>query len=260
MTVTNRRWTEAEVKLALHLYFQLPFGKLHSGNPEICDLAKIIDRTPSSVAMKLGNFASLDPKITDTGRKGLAGASALDRAVFQLFQNDWTGLVAECERVLTSTEDIESVHSVMDVREPYSYQPYAGPSVVERLVDQRVGQGFFRRAVLANFDDKCCVTGIVERRLLNASHIRPWKLDAANRHNPANGYSLSATFDRAFDSGLMTIDIRGIVHVSNSLLRSNSAETRAYFAPYNGQPIRPPRRFQPDAAFVAWHNHECFIA
>jgi DNA (cytosine-5)-methyltransferase 1/putative restriction endonuclease len=32
--------------------------------------------------MKLGNFASLDPKITVTGRKGLTKSTALDRLVW----------------------------------------------------------------------------------------------------------------------------------------------------------------------------------
>ena len=68
--------------LALYLYFQLPFGKLHSGNPEIQQLAASLGRSNSSVAMKLCNFASLDPKITESGRKGLAGASQLDRTTY----------------------------------------------------------------------------------------------------------------------------------------------------------------------------------
>ena len=77
---SRKRWSEEETVLALYLYFQLPFGKLHSGNPEIQELAAALGRTNSSVAMKLCNFASLDPKITDSGRKGLDGASKLDRA------------------------------------------------------------------------------------------------------------------------------------------------------------------------------------
>lgn len=39
--------------------------------------------------MKLLNFASLDPAITNTGRKGLSAASKLDRAVWAEFQQDW---------------------------------------------------------------------------------------------------------------------------------------------------------------------------
>ena len=58
------RWTRQQLKLAFHLYCQLPFGRLHRRNPEIVDLAELLGRTPSAVAMKLVNFASLDPAIT----------------------------------------------------------------------------------------------------------------------------------------------------------------------------------------------------
>lgn len=95
----RKRWSEEETVLALYLYFQLPFGKLHSGNPEVQTLAAAIDRSSSSVAMKLCNFASLDPKITESGRKGLDGASKLDRATYAEFGQDWSGLVARAEEL-----------------------------------------------------------------------------------------------------------------------------------------------------------------
>jgi hypothetical protein len=98
----RKRWSEEETVLALYLYFQLPFGKLHSGNPEIQQLATALGRSSSSVAMKLCNFASLDPKITESGRKGLDGASKLDRATYAEFSQDWTGLVARAESMWTA--------------------------------------------------------------------------------------------------------------------------------------------------------------
>lgn len=70
--MSNVRWTADELKLAFYLYCQLLFGRLHKGNPDIIDLATRLGRTPSSIAMKLVNFASLDPAITNTGRKGLS--------------------------------------------------------------------------------------------------------------------------------------------------------------------------------------------
>ena len=54
-------WTREELILALNLYLKLPFGKLHHGNNEIIHLAKILVRTPNSIAMRLNNFASVDP-------------------------------------------------------------------------------------------------------------------------------------------------------------------------------------------------------
>jgi putative restriction endonuclease len=77
-----KSWTEDEQILALNLYHLLPFGRLHKGAKEIISLASIMARTPSSVAMKLCNFASLDPVIYESGRKGLQGASQADRALW----------------------------------------------------------------------------------------------------------------------------------------------------------------------------------
>jgi putative restriction endonuclease len=255
----NRSWTREETVLALYLYFQLPFGKLHSGNPEIQDLAFRIERTNSSVAMKLANFASLDPKIVESGRKGLAGATKLDREVFASFQSNWTALVAEAEKLILERKSDSNYPNLSEMRSEFGHKPYDGPSSVERLMEQRVGQSFFRRSVLANFDEHCCITGISDRRLLNASHIVPWSDDVGNRHNPSNGLSLSATFDRAFDRGLLTVRPGGIVEISAQLSESDSLDTREYFRRYQGVKIRQAVRFRPDDELLRWHNEVRYV-
>lgn len=255
----SKRWSEEETILALYLYFQLPFGQLHSGNPDIQLLAESIGRTHSSVAMKLANLASLDPKITESGRKGLEGASKLDREVFARFQQDWTSLVSEAERLMLSDYANGDQALLKENRIEFEWHRPDGPSSIQRFTEQRLGQGFFRRAVLANFDERCCITGIADHRLLNASHIVPWGSDVENRHNPANGLSLSATFDRAFDRGLLTVLPSGSVEISNQLLESTSAETRAHFQPYQGKKIKTGARFDPDPTLLAWHNKEQFV-
>lgn len=256
--MANRRWSEEETILALHLYFQLPFGKLHSGNAEIQELADAIDRTHSSLAMKLCNFASLDPKITETGRKGLEGASKLDHKFFAEFQNDWTGLVARAELLHASLGRPSSDGSVNEDVAPFTFEPYTGATTAEATLHRRVRQDFFRRAVLANYEECCCITGIADPRLLTASHITPWSVDVANRHNPANGLLLSATYDRAFDRGLLTINTDGRVRMSRQLTQSASAETRDYFRAADGRSIRPSSRFNPDPVLLQWHNEHCF--
>ena len=257
--VLGGRWTEDETKLALFLYFQLPFGKLHSGTQEIVQLAAAFGRTPSSVAMKLSNFASLDPKITESGRKGLDGASKLDRQIFARFEGDWTGLVSEADALWSSLVDSAEPPRLRESASPYEFEPYLGDSTYQRIVEQRAGQNFFRRAVLANFESRCCITGIAEARLLNASHIKPWGADVANRHNPANGFALSATFDRAFDRGLITIDCGGEVMVSRHLAESKDDATREYFSRYAGRRVFTPIRFNPDPALLAWHNDNVYL-
>jgi len=249
----SARWTEDQTKRALYLYFQLPFGKLHQKNPEIIALAAALDRTPSSVAMKLANFASLDPKIVESGRKGLEGASMLDRKIWEEFQSDWTKLVTELGMREGTLQPLDE-DKVRDAPLEFRYEPPGGMSVQPREIEQRIGQDFFRRAVMANFDDSCCVTGIADPRLLNASHISPWAKDAANRYNPRNGLCLSATFDRAFDRCLMTVTLDLKIRISGYLLHHQSAETRAFFAPYEGQPIRAVTHLALDEALLQQHN------
>ena len=259
----SRRWSEDETILALYLYFQLPFGKLHSGNPEIQQLAAAIGRSANSVAMKLCNFASLDPKITESGRKGLDGASKLDRTLYAQFGQDWSGLVLRADAMWQSKVEPSAEAAVAkrlkEDQPEFHFEPYRGDSVNQAVVNQRIGQGFFRRAVLANYNETCCITGIADPRLLIASHIKPWGLDAENRHNPANGFLLAATLDKAFDRGLITINSDRRVRVSRELRQHQSLETRAYFEKYEDAPIRRSIRFEPDPAFIDWHNRFCFV-
>lgn len=246
-------WTEDQTKRALYLYFQLPFGQLHKGNSQIIALADALGRTPSSVAMKLANFASLDPNIVGTGRKGLTGASQLDRRVWDAFNGDWTPLILE----VGMQHEAEPLPNDSRVRTPeqLDYRASAdAPTTVRAEIERRVGQDFFRRAVLANFENVCCVTGIADTRLLVASHISPWGLDIKNRHNPRNGLCLSGTFDKAFDKHLMTVTPDLTVRFSRQLLKHHSTVTRAYFAPYEGIRLKQPTHIMPDTSLLSEHN------
>ena len=253
--MAGERWTEAQVKRALYLYFQLPFGQLDQRNSEIIALAAELDRTPSSVAMKLANFASLDPKIVESGRKGLSGASALDRQIWDLFHQDWTKLILENE---LSYEFLNQVtpedNKLSDNRLEFAYELPGGVTSRRVEIEQRIGQGFFRRAVLANFGNSCCITGICEPKLLIASHISPWGIDIENRHNPRNGLCFSATFDRAFDAHLMTVTPELRVRFSPKLLNKKNFETYNYFEKYEGVSLRNPTHISPDPVFLAMHN------
>ena len=76
---SGKEWRRAELIVAFNLYCKVPFGQLHKSNPLIIQLANKLGRTPSSVAMKLVNFASLDPTHKNRGVRGLSHASTSDR-------------------------------------------------------------------------------------------------------------------------------------------------------------------------------------
>ena len=101
-------WTRQQLLVAFWLYCRLPFGRLHYRNPQIVELAKAIDRTPSALAMKLVNIASLDPAITNTGRSGLSAASAKDREMWAEMQQDWEKFAVEANRAV---EAVQSDHA-----------------------------------------------------------------------------------------------------------------------------------------------------
>ena len=69
MKKSSQKWTNEQLKLAFYLYCQLPFGKLHSKNPIIMKMASFLGRTSNALAMKLVNFASLDPAIRSEERR-----------------------------------------------------------------------------------------------------------------------------------------------------------------------------------------------
>jgi cysteine sulfinate desulfinase/cysteine desulfurase-like protein len=69
--MAQNRWTREELILSLNLYLKLSFGKLHSRNADIIHLAGLIGRTPGSVAMRLNNFAAVDPFHQQRGIVGL---------------------------------------------------------------------------------------------------------------------------------------------------------------------------------------------
>jgi hypothetical protein len=257
--VTNR-WTKEQLKLAFHLYCQLPFGRLHSRNPEIILLAKLIGRTPGAVAMKLVNFASLDPAITSTGRAGLGNAGSLDKEVWAEFHADWEKLALECTLLNAQLHKKVGDEPVvdLDVTEQEDLQDFTGETK-RVMTEQRVKQHFFRRAVLSSYRGRCCISGLSDARLLTASHIVPWSNDKANRLNPSNGLCLSAIHDKAFDRGLITISDGFEVMLSKQLKQNDDAFVAQIFLPLEGRRIELPEKFIPSIAFLSRHRNEIFI-
>src|SRR5437879_13633614 len=94
------KWTRDHELIALNLYCKLPFGKLHRHNPVIIEVAEKRGRTPSSLSMKLCNFASLDPVQRARGIRGLPGATRQDKAMWDEFQGHLATLAPESEEML----------------------------------------------------------------------------------------------------------------------------------------------------------------
>src|SRR5215469_13496078 len=162
MARKNRDWGREEHILAFNLYCKIPFGRQHSRASEIVDLAKILGRSASSVALKLNNFSRLDPELQARGIKGMAHGAKGEIEVWKEFEADPEALAFESERLLArfSHRSLEEIAEI-DERE----LPKEGLER-ERLVRVRVNQHFFRATVLSAYDRKCCITGLAVPELL----------------------------------------------------------------------------------------------
>ncbi|HVU33845.1 MAG TPA: HNH endonuclease [Opitutaceae bacterium] len=249
-----REWSRDELVVAMNVYGRLTFGQLHARNPLVIDVAAKLDRTPGSLAMKLCNLASLDPAITSTGRKGLSGASELDRQVWAEFEANWDALGVESEQRFN---ELMYRAPLPPEEQPVETDEWTrrGNTDVQRTVRQRQGQDFFRRTVLISYGNRCCITGMPVPALLSASHIVAWKDDVPNRLNPRNGLCLAKPQDAAFDRHLITLDEDLRVVLSKSLRDHFASDAvRTSFAPFEGKSITLPYRFRPDPALLARHR------
>ena len=252
MKIGQKLWTKEELILAINLYCKLPFGKMHKGNPEIVTLSNVIDRSPSAIARKLGNFASFDPTLKERGIKGLSNSGKLDAKIWNEFYNNWDEALIESEKLLAKAKHttIEKLNNI-----EIDDLPKEGKEK-ERLVKVRVNQCIFRTMILATYNNKCCITGIDNTDLLIASHIAPWSMDKKNRLNPMNGLCLNALHDRAFDKGLITISADDYtIKVSSKLKKKNIVESiDQNFINLEGRIILLPDKFMPSKEFLKIHN------
>ena len=254
MKVGQKLWNKEELLLAINLYCKLPFGKMHSRNPDIIKLAKLIGRTPGSVALKLGNFASFDPSLIERGIKGARNASKLDKEIWDEFYNNQEQLAFESEKLLAKYEN-KKIESFTQINEEEINKLGI---TKEQLVKIRVNQSFFRKTILASYNNTCCITGINNPELLICGHIIPWGVDEKNRLNPRNGIAINALHDKAFENGLITITPDYNIKVSSLLKNNQDATIEKFFTYYDNKQIILPSRFLPDKSFLEYHNKERF--
>jgi putative restriction endonuclease len=259
----GKRWTKYELFIALNFYHKLTFGQLHARQPVIIALAEKLGRGANSVAMKLCNFASLDSALKLRGIKGLKGASALDRDIWEEFHSNLNATAPDTEQAVCSLfggDDNSALEVIPKEGVRVRRRPPSGATESSAMVKQRRGQEYFRDAVINNSGGVCSVTGLTVRQLLVASHILPWGTHPQHRLDVRNGLSLSRMHDAAFDCGLISFDDRFRMLLSPRL--KNELPQRAVaenFGAYAGQSLRfPDDAVLPELAFLNEHRLKKF--
>jgi putative restriction endonuclease len=252
----NKLWTREELILALNLYLKLPFGKMHSRTPEIIHLADIIGRTANSVAMRLTNFASVDPFHQDRGVKGLDGGKKQVKPIWDEFIDNKEELLFESERILAAKEHTAIENKYAEALRGTEH--LKGEDKI-REVKTRVNQNVFRQIVIANYAGKCAITGIDLPDLLLASHIIPWSKNEQERLNPENGICLSPLYDRAYDKGYIAINEKFEILLSPAIKEKHTADYHAkHFGILSGTKIILPQKYLPKKEFLQYHLETVF--
>lgn len=254
----SNNWTKEEHILAFNLYCKIPFTKISANYAPVKELALLIGRTNGSVAMKLANFARLDPALKARNISGLTQGAKGEEVVWAEFNSDWDKLAWESEKILANYKGkkFESLSELND--EEIEIEGLER----EAIIKARVNQSFFRKTILAAYNSTCCITGINKSELLIASHIIPWATNKELRVNPTNGLCLNALHDKAFDNGLIAIRPEDY-----SLILSSELKEKKYFSPscesnfikYEGKQIILPDKFLPSREFLDYHYNKIFI-
>lgn len=249
-------WVKEELILAFNLYLKIPFGKMHSTNKDIIHLANLTGRSPSSIALRLVNFASVDPALRARGVKGMDGGTKIVQPIWDEFFNNQEELVFLSEQILAQKENTSIENKYQDIL--FDLKDLKGENVI-REVKTRVNQSVFRQMVLTNYSTKCAITGIDIPELLLASHIIPWSKNEKERLNPENGICLSALYDKAFDKGLIGINQNYQIMLSSAIKKKK--ETYFYknhFESIENQKIADAIKYLPRKEFLEYHLDTVF--
>ena len=256
--MSKRNWTREETILAFSLYCKTQFGKIHSANPNIIELASLIGRKPAAVSMKMCNFGRFDPVLKSRNVSGLKNGSKMDGLVWDEFSENGEELITEAEIIIAKLRG-QTIDELIDLSD---YQTIPSGLERERIVKTRINQRFFREALLSSYNSSCCITGINLSELLIASHIKPWSISdpATERVNPSNGLLLNAFHDKAFDKGIISINTSYEILVTARLSDIESDTVNyEWLLSYKGKRINLPEKFTPEKQYIEYHNDVIFM-
>lgn len=246
--------------VALNLYSKTPFGQIDQSNPEIQNLADILDRTAGSVGMKLANFAAIDHTIDQSG---LENYGKKDEEIWNKYWDQLDELAGLSEFILASYQTDKSIQTKFD-GEIEGLNPVHGEFKFEEIrkifgkevrADQkrRLGQQFFRDSVLSNYGYKCCVCRLKQSPLLEAAHIVDWSEtdDPNTRVDPRNGLAMCSIHHKSYDKQILTIDPESkVIQLSDSVKVEETPGAKSMFQDFQDRAIFIPDKFGPDERYL----------
>ncbi|MCR5496346.1 MAG: HNH endonuclease [Paludibacteraceae bacterium] len=247
----SNNWTREETIVALNVYCKIPFKNSSAHHPLIKEYAQIIGRTPAALNLKIGNLGSFDPILKEKGIVGLVHSSKMDEMVWNEFFENPEKLAYESEKIIA-----ELRHQTIEESTKVDLSDLPEGKERTTITRQRINQQFFHDVVLCSYDNRCCITGISHRQLLEACHISSWVEDVKNRTNPKNGLCMNPLFHKAFDKFLFTVTPQYTIEISEEMIDGAEETFRKYLVQLNGKAILMPEKFSPDKNLLLAHYEQ----
>lgn len=150
--------------------------------------------------------------------KSYLGAKNIFYSVFGLGEGFW-GLIS-----MKANEDIGITPIEQRLEKEILDNKNIDSTEKEMIIKARKGQGVFRDKIIEKYQ-KCIIKGICDKRLLFASHVKPWRTSSnSDRLSSENGLLLSPLFDKLFDTGLLTFNKNMNIILSDKLTIEDRAK------------------------------------
>jgi putative restriction endonuclease len=206
---------------------------------------------------------NVDPDSTQVGSSVLVEPFFLPRDLWITSPQDWATNLTRGKTYDTTSGEGRRVWDEVRLasRKAASATAIADPTMPYGSLTEvrpRLGQGAFRVIVTDAYDRRCAVTGERTLPVLEAAHIKPYRL--VGMHEASNGLLLRSDLHRLFDLGYVTITPDLQVQVSRRI-RDEFENGRDYYA-LDGRGIRQPRSsiLAPAREMLDWHATTVFKA
>lgn len=259
----NPPWTREELILALELYLRA--GLLDDHSTEVQQLSEALKdlafvqkedpdvfRNPNGVAMKLANFAALDPNYKG---KGLTSGGRLDKEIFEEFFEQQFALATESQWLRAQWQGMKELEVVAEAEsdyEPVIEEQTDERERINRAIVLRRGQPSFRKLLLTAYNGKCAITGCNAPDALEAAHILGYRGNYSNKTN--NGLLLRADIHTLFDLRLLAVETEDMTCVVAGRLMGTEYEELI------GKEIILPEEkdFRPGRSHLNFHRENSF--
>ncbi len=159
----------------------------------------------------------------DVGKK----FKKLDNATYALIDYNLTDLISGNEKIKATEKEV--------------------------LVIVRTQQYKFRENLLKTLK-VCPITNVSDKRLLVASHIKPWCLsNDREKMDIYNGFILSPLYDKLFDTGLITFTTQKKMYISPTLSQTTVQRLNLKSGYYDKIPVKGREKY------LEFHNDKIFV-